>query len=398
MNLKKIGSLVKPVQKWDPRKCETNKLIDYIDIASVDRVSKTITAPTKVLAHQAPSRAKQLINYDDVIVSTVRPNLNGVAHNINFDGATASTGYSVLRPNSDLDAKYLYYWVRSTSFVNDMCRNTSGANYPAVSDKIVKNSFIPLPSTLDEQKRIAAILDKADALRRKQKKALDLCDDFLKATFIDMFGDPVTNPKGWEVKQVKDWMKKGYILEVQDGNHGNRHPKVVDFTIEGLPFIAANVIKDGKIDYEKCYYLDESWLTRLRIGFAKPYDVLLSHKGTVGLSAILDETYDTYIFSPQTTYYRLNNSKIKEHYLKAYFESNYFQQLLHKVGKQSTRVYVGITKQKDLPLMLPSFALQTKFAEIATKIEEQKIKLQQSLDKLNESFNALSQRAFKGEL
>ena len=77
----------------------------------------------------------------------------------------------------------------------------TGANYPAVSDKIIKESKIPLPP-LSEQKRIAAILDKADAIRRKRQQAIQLADDFLRAVFLDMFGDPVSNPKGWEVKPL----------------------------------------------------------------------------------------------------------------------------------------------------------------------------------------------------
>ena len=74
----------------------------------------------------------------------------------------------------------------------------------------VERIEIPLPP-LAEQKRIAAILDKADAIRRKRQQAIQLADDFLRAVFLDMFGDPVTNPKGWEIAEL------GSISEVQGG-------------------------------------------------------------------------------------------------------------------------------------------------------------------------------------
>ncbi|HHQ4765686.1 TPA: restriction endonuclease subunit S, partial [Aeromonas veronii] len=143
----------------------------------------------------APSRARQLVKENDLLIATVRPNLNGVALvTADFDGATASTGYCVLRANKNkLDERYLFYWVQSVHFIRDMISKATGANYPAVSDKIIFDSKIPLPP-LAEQKRIAAILDKADAIRQKRQQAIALADDFLRSIFLDMFGDPVTNP------------------------------------------------------------------------------------------------------------------------------------------------------------------------------------------------------------
>ena len=111
---------------------------------------------------------------------------------------TASTGYCVLRPDEDkLDSRFLFHWVKTDVFVRRMVDVATGANYPAVSDAKVKASKIPLPP-IAEQKRIAGILDAADALRTKRREALAQLDTLLQSTFLDMFGDPITNPMGWE--------------------------------------------------------------------------------------------------------------------------------------------------------------------------------------------------------
>ena len=110
---------------------------------------------------------------------------------------TASTGYCVLRPKKDkLDSRFLFHWVKTGVFVDRMVGVATGANYPAVSDAKVRASTIPLPP-LAEQKRIAAILDAADALRARRRESIAQLDTLLQSTFLDMFGDPVTNPLGW---------------------------------------------------------------------------------------------------------------------------------------------------------------------------------------------------------
>jgi type I restriction enzyme S subunit len=198
-----ISALVSSVRKWNPLDSATNELFTYIDISSVNRETKQVEEAVEVLTHEAPSRARQLVKAGDVLVSTVRPNLNAVAHlDGQFDGATASTGFTVLRTKANkLDARYLYYWVRTPYFVESMVQRSTGASYPAVSDSIVKESAIPLPP-LEEQQRIAAILDKADAVRRKRKEAIALTEELLRSAFLEMFGDPVTNPKGWHTKRL----------------------------------------------------------------------------------------------------------------------------------------------------------------------------------------------------
>ena len=171
-----VGTLTEPVPKRAPTGSD-GESFTYVDLSSVDQQLKQIVTPTDVPVVEAPSRARQVVATGDVLVSTVRPNLNGVATvPAELDGATASTGFCVLRPNPrTLDGRYLFHWVRSPRFISSMVRLSTGASYPAVSDRIVKSSAMPLPP-LEEQRRIAAILDKADELRAKRRAALHQLD------------------------------------------------------------------------------------------------------------------------------------------------------------------------------------------------------------------------------
>ena len=139
MNSNQIGHFVESVQKWNPCR-EGAGTFTYVDISSVDQVARAVTQSTTVATSEAPSRARQLIAAGDVLVSTVRPNLNAVAYvGPNLDGATASTGFCVLRPRPDeLDGRYLFHWVQSRQFIGHLVQLATGASYPAVSDKIVK--------------------------------------------------------------------------------------------------------------------------------------------------------------------------------------------------------------------------------------------------------------------
>lgn len=191
--------------KIDTLSAAYNGKIDYIDISAVDNREKKITQTAIVLAKDAPSRAKQLVEHGDVIVSLVRPNLNAVAiiEEQSQNLQVASTGYCVLRCNQMIYNRYLFYFCQSETFVNSMTAQATGASYPAVSNSIVKNCEIPLPER-NKQKEIADILDKVTGLISLRKQQLAKLDELVKARFVEMFGDPVKNTMDWEIKPLSE--------------------------------------------------------------------------------------------------------------------------------------------------------------------------------------------------
>ena len=178
-------------------KATSDEMFTYVDVAAVDNEAKAINWQRSLLGSEAPSRARKSIRQGDVLVSTVRPNLNAVALvPASLDGAVASTGFCVLRANSRVLPEYLLYFVRSRDFVENLCTLVAGAMYPAVSDSQVLDQQLLLPP-LPEQRRIVDLLSRAEGIVRLRRESEKKAAELIPALFIDMFGDPATNPKGW---------------------------------------------------------------------------------------------------------------------------------------------------------------------------------------------------------
>lgn len=168
----------------------------------------------------------------------------------------------------------------------------------------------------------------------------------------------------YPIYTVEELIKRNFLEPPMDGNHGQLHPKASDFTKTGIPFVMANDLLNGEVQYETCAYISPQTAKTLRKGFAKPEDVLITHKGTIGRTAIVDHKFKEIILTPQVTYYRIKKG-IDNIFLKYYFDSPYFQAILKSAaGAGSTRPYIGITAQHKLPILLPSLLIQKNIVKI----------------------------------
>ena len=177
-------------------------------------------------------------------------------------------------------------------------------------------------------------------------------------------------PKDWNYLTINDCLRAGLIVDVQDGNHGEAHPKTDDFVSEGIPFVMAKDLVNGQINLADCHKITWHQYQSLRVGFAHPGDVLLSHKGTIGLTAIVPDWLQHVMLTPQVTYYRLSEgNKLSGKFLFWFFQSPLFQQRLEVFSAQSTRSYIGITLQKTLSILVPPFDEQKRIAELLDTID-----------------------------
>lgn len=216
----KLGEICE--KKIDTINSNYTGIINYIDISSVDNQKKMITDTQRISFENAPSRAKQLVIPGDILVSTVRPNLNAVAlvTEATDNVLIASTGYCVLRCLPSVDNKYVFYFCQSSAFVDKLVGQATGASYPAVTSSVVKECSIPLPD-LEEQRHIATVLDKVTDLIAKRRAQLDKLDLLVKSRFVEMFGDCKTNPKRWPVCKLDEIAEVGsskrvFVEELQD--------------------------------------------------------------------------------------------------------------------------------------------------------------------------------------
>ena len=175
-----LGDLCLPASK--NIKLASTDLIDYVDISSVDNQAKFITGYTTYEYQDAPSRARKSVSIGDVIISTVRPNLNAVAV---FDITTpntpvVSTGFCVLSCRDDVNPRYVYYACQSREFIRQLVSQATGASYPAVNDKIIRNALIP-NYTLSSQNFICDQLDSVQNLINIKKKENKIFNETIKA-------------------------------------------------------------------------------------------------------------------------------------------------------------------------------------------------------------------------
>jgi type I restriction enzyme S subunit len=115
--------------------------------------------------------------------------------------------------------------------------------------------------------------------------------------------------------KLGELVQDGAILEIQDGNHGEKHPTSADYVEEGIAFVMANDIRDGRVDLRNCKFVSQAKADTLRIGFSKTGDVLLTHKGTVGNVAVVPKVEPYIMLTPQVTYYRVCCTKLSNRYL-----------------------------------------------------------------------------------
>ena len=376
-----LGDLVEPAKTWNPSRSPSDEVFDYIDLSAVDQDAKLITGAREVSCGEAPSRARQLVARGDVLVSTVRPNLNGVARVPDqLDGAMASTGFCVLRAReSKFDGGYLFHWVKSPAFVADMVNKATGASYPAVSDRIIFDSRIPLPP-LAEQRRIAEVLDRAEALRAKRRAALAQLDSLTQSLFLDLFGDPATNPKGWPTSA---------LAELGQIHTGKTPPtKLPDMFGGEIPFATPGDLDGRLASTERTLTNGGAEYTRVvRAGSA-----LVGCIGNIGKMA---KTPVRCAFNQQINAVEWSE-RIHDDYGIAALAFAIPQMMA--LSSSTTVPILNKSGFMKVELRVPPIPLQREFARRVTAVEKLKAAQRASLAELDALFATLQHRAFRGEL
>jgi len=199
-------------------------------------------------------------------------------------------------------------------------------------------------------------------------------------------------PRGWRYVTIAELEKDGLIAEIQDGNHGERHPKSTDYVPTGIPFVMAKDIVGDRLDLENCSFIAKTQADSLRIGFARPGDVLLTHKATMGRVAIVPSGFEYVMLTPQVTYYRIGDpERLANTYLRYAFRGPDFQYQLNSDSDQSTRKYIGITAQRRLRVPLPPPNDQRAIAHVLGTLDD-KIELNR---RMNETLEAIARTLFK---
>ena len=303
------------------------------------------------------------------------------------------TAFGLVANQEKLMPKYLYYFCERFDFEK---LNTT-VTIPSLTKANLLKIEIPLPPLATQQK-IADILDRANALIEKRKAQIEKLDLLVKSQFVEMFGDPVTNPLGWEARTLQQLIDDGSIIYHLDGNHGELYPRTNEFIESGTPYIGANCIDNGEISFKNAKYLAKERADNFRKGVAVNNDVLFAHNATVGPVAILSTMFPKVILSTSLTSYRCDLGRLSPYYLRSYMSSLAFIIQYKSEMGQTTRNQVPITAQRKYRFLVPPLALQTQFAAFVERVEAQKAQLKKSLALLELNYKSLMQKCFSGEM
>lgn len=384
-----VGNLCKPY--IGQLKLDDNTLIDYFDIASVDNIEKQITGYTTYKFAEAPSRARKKVEKGNILVSTVRPNLNAVAL---FDEETenmpvASTGFCVLECKANTSPRFLFRYLQSQSFVRAMVSQATGASYPAVSDKIVRDTKLPAYS-YEEQIQIANVLDATANIISKRKHQLQKLDDLVKARFVEMFGDPVRNSMGLPTEPMTT------VCAIIDGDRGKNYPKQDEFSDTGycLFLNAKNVTATG-FSFESRMFITKEKDNALHNGKLERGDVVLTTRGTLGNLAFYDDSvpFENVRINSGMVILRMNKSVMTEVFFIEQFKLQ-LQSIKGKIASGSAQPQLPISTMNKIRILLAPMTLQEQFATFVEQADKSKVAVQKALDEAQMLFDSLMQKYF----
>jgi type I restriction enzyme, S subunit len=263
---------------------------------------------------------------------------------------------------------------------------TTGATIPHISRKALDDLEVPVIS-VNDQLHIANLLSKAENLIAQRKESIRLLDEFLKSTFLEMFGDGKTNIKGFPFVKIED-----ISTEIKDGPHVS--PK---YSETGIPIFSSRNIKPGELVLEEIKYVSEEMYLELTKRF-KPQrnDVLVTKGGTTGFAKVVDFDFPFCIWVHIAAI--RPSEKVVPIYLEHYINSDYGYYQTQKNTKGAANRDLGLKKIAKIEMPLPPIELQTQFAQIVEKTETLKTQYQQCLQELENLYGSLSQKAFRGEL
>ncbi len=334
---------------------------------------------------------KKKLRYEDIILEksggTEKTPVGRVVfcdESIEKDTYLCNNFTQAMRVNREIAVpKYVFYfmWNLHNSGKTELLQNkTTGIRNLQVKSYL--NEKIPLPP-LDEQRKIAAVLDKVSDLIAKRRQQLTMLDKLVKASFVEMFGDPVQNTRGW-VKKCLDDLCDG----IGDGLHGTpEYDENGDYA-----FINGNNLTDGRIKItDTTKFINKKEYTRLFINISNNA-VLISINGTLGKLAFYNG--EKVALGKSVCYCNLKDD-VNKHFVYGLMKSESFSNFMESSSTKSTIKNVGLKAIREYGVILPPKEVQDNFAVFFSRIEKTKTTISCSLDRLEMLKRALMQEYFE---
>ena len=374
-----------------------NDPVSFIPMAGIGENGKVVRIKERKLGDC--KKGFSYFSKGDVLLAKITPCMeNGKAayiEDIPNEHGFGSTEFHVLRPSENVDGKYLFYAIWNTRFRAVAKNNMTGsAGQKRLSASYIQDHEIPLPP-LPEQKRIVAILDKADAIRRKRQETLTLTENLIQATFLDMFGDPVTNPKGWEVRKLKEsaFVQGGFAF------------KSKDYCEQGVRLVKISNVHSGKLKWDEIDCVPDSFLETYSDFALKPDDLVIAltrpiikSLNSVKIATVGPMDPPSLLNQRVARFVILPNSPVDKSYLLAFCGTQFFKKTVKKFCSESLQPNMSTKQLEEMRIATPPLDRQRRFAKIVSLMEKQRVRIRKYLEESDNLFNSLQQRAFSGEL
>lgn len=366
-----------------------DELVDFLPMSAVEAEHSIAEATENRLYGDVQKGYTNFID-GDVLLAKITPCFeNGKIAQVRIKSRCGfgSTEFHVLRSNPEkLDSRYLVHFLRRDQIRYDGERKMTGsAGQRRVPKHFLESLLIPLPS-LPEQRRIASILDQADALRAKRREALAQLDSLTQSIFIEMFGDPITNPKSWEKEKL------GALLRIRRGGS----PRPIDQFLGG----SINWVKIGDATKGDDIYISKCADKIIEAGlnktvFLKAGSLIFANCGvSLGFARILK--IDGCIHDGWLSMEEIPEDKLNKLFLLKAL--NAVTTRFRKMAPDGTQPNLNTDLMKNFEMILPPVVLQQKFADGLERIEKLKHNQLNALKDVDELFASLQHRAFRGEL
>ena len=304
-------------------------------------------------------------------------------------GILSNNLFKITFNSSVLDRDFLYYYLSSDKFQEILQSKMKGGIQKHLGHKTIGEQNIPLIS-LENQKKVVILLDQAQQLIDLRKEQIQACDELIKSQFIEMFGDIVSNTKEW----AQD------ILDNHLQVFGGYAFKSDKFTESGIPVLKIGNINVGYFKDTNLMYWDrDEQLKRYEI---YPGDLVISLTGTVGKDdygnvCIIGDAFPMYYLNQRNAKLDLNNT-LDKYYLTYALKVPGIKLKLTGISRGVRQANISNKDIQNLEMPIPPIGLQNQFAQFVQQVDKLKFEMEQSLVELENNFNALMQRAFKGEL
>jgi len=349
----------------------------------------------RIIEYQKLRKAKlksSKFPFDDscILYGKLRPYLNKVA--LPEISGVCSTDILPLRPISTrVSREYLYYYMRSPSFVKTASGKSTGANLPRITPKSLLAIPIPLPP-IETQRKIAEILQRADRLRSRREQANQLTHKIIEPVFLKMFGNPATNPRGWRCRKLVELAELRGGIQLSKERRPKDHPR---------PYLTIRNVYAGRLDLSDVRYIEvhDEELDRWVL---KPGDLLVLEGGDrddVGRTAVFRGELVNCVHQNHVFRVRVNRGLLVPEYLMHYLNSEFVKSQFFMMAKATTGINtINMTQLKSVEVLCPPIAIQKKFEQIMKRLDGVRSRQVQSTQEVTELLHSLMQKAFARQL